>query len=111
MLLTILTLISTLLPAVLKGFGVSSSIDNLIPAMITALGQIITGIQTKTPVASSLTALQTALTALQADTSLSPVILGDISEGVNDLQAAIAAYQKAQIAIDPSSLQPLSEIV
>ena len=111
MLITILTLISTLLPAVLKGFGVSSSIDNLIPAMITALGQIITGIQTKQPVTSSLTALQTALTALQADTSLSPVILGDISEGISDLQAAIAAYQKAQLVTDPSTLTPLPEVV
>jgi len=91
----------------LKSFGVSSSIDNLIPAMIAAIGQIVTGIASKTPVTSGLAALQTALTALQADTSLSPVILGDISEGVADLQAAIVAYQKAQVTTDPSTLTPL----
>jgi hypothetical protein len=107
MLLTILALIGTILPVLLKSFGVSSSIDNLIPTMLTAITEIIAGIKSKTPVTSGLAALQTALTALQADTSLSPVILGDISEGVAALQAAIAAYQKAQTVTDPSTLQPL----
>jgi hypothetical protein len=110
MLLTILTLIGTILPSVLKGFGVSSTIDNLIPAMTTAITQIIAGITNKTPVVSSLAALQTALTALQADTSLSPVILGDISEGVADLKAAIVAYQQAQTVTDPSTLTPLPTV-
>jgi hypothetical protein len=110
MLLTILTLIGAILPSVLKGFGVSSTIDNLIPAMTTAITQIIAGITNKTPVVSSLAALQTALTALQADTSLSPVILGDISEGVADLKAAIVAYQQAQTVTDPSTLTPLPTV-
>jgi hypothetical protein len=109
-LLTILTLVGTILPSVLKGFGVSSTIDNLIPAMTTAITQIIAGITNKTPVVSSLAALQTALTALQADTSLSPVILGDISEGVADLKAAIVAYQQAQTVTDPSTLTPLPTV-
>jgi hypothetical protein len=108
--LTILTLIGAILPSVLKGFGVSSTIDNLIPAMTTAITQIIAGITNKTPVVSSLAALQTALTALQADTSLSPVILGDISEGVADLKAAIVAYQQAQTVTDPSTLTPLPTV-
>ena len=107
MLMTILTLIGAVLPSLLKAFGVSSTIDNLIPAMTTAVAGIITGIVTKAPVTSELTVLQTALTALQADTSLSPIILGDISEGVADLQAAIVAYQKAQVTTDPSTLTPL----
>ena len=110
MLLTILTLIGAILPSVLKGFGVSSTIDNLIPAMTAAITQIIAGITNKTPVVSSLAALQTALTALQADTSLSPVILGDISEGVADLKAAIVAYQQAQTVTDPSTLTPLPTV-
>jgi hypothetical protein len=107
MLLTILALIGTVLPVLLKSFGVSSSIDNLIPAMLTAITEIMAGITNKTPVASGLAALQTALTALQADTSLSPVVLGDISEGTAALQAAIVAYQKAQLVTDPSTLTPL----
>lgn len=107
MLLTILTLIGTLLPVLLKAFGVNSSIDNLIPAMTAAISGIVTGIQTKQPVNAELTALQTALAALEADTSLSPVILGDISEGVADLKAAITAYQAAQTTTDPSTLTPL----
>ena len=107
MLLTILALIGTILPVLLKSFGVSSSIDNLIPVMLTAITEIMAGITNKTPFTSGLAALQTALTALQADTSLSPVILGDISEGVADLQAAIVAYQKAQLVTDPSTLTPI----
>jgi hypothetical protein len=110
MLVTILNLIGTLLPTILQEFGVSSTIDNLIPAMVAAITQIIAGITNKTPVTSSLSALQTALTALQKDTSLSPDILGDISEGVADLQAAIAAYQKAQMVTDPSTLTPLPTV-
>jgi hypothetical protein len=54
-----------------------------------------------------LTALQTALAALKADTSLSPVILSDINEGVSVLQAAITAYQAAQAKTDPTTLTPL----
>jgi hypothetical protein len=107
MILTILSLIGNILPVLLKAFGVNSSIDNLIPSLTSAVAGIITGIQTNQPVTSELTALQTALTALQADTSLSPVILGDISEGVHVLQAAIVAYQKAQGVTDPSTLTPL----
>lgn len=110
MLLTILALIGTVLPVVLKSFGVSSTIDNLVPVMVTAITQITTGILTKTPVNSGLVALQTALAALQADKSLSPVIMGDLSEGVSDLQAAIKAYQAAQITTDPSSLTPIALI-
>jgi hypothetical protein len=107
MLITILTLLGTLLPVVLKGFGVSTTIDNLIPAMTSAIAEITTGILNKTPVSSSLTALQTALAALKADTSLSPVILSDINEGVSVLQAAITAYQAAQAKTDPTTLTPL----
>ena len=107
MLITILTLVGTLLPVLLKAFGVNSTIDNLIPALTAAIGGIVTGIQTKQPVTAELTALQTALAALEADTSLSPVILGDISEGVADLKAAITAYQAAQTTTDPSTLTPL----
>lgn len=107
MLLTIVTLIGNLLPVLLKAFGVSSTIDNLIPTLTAALLGIVTGIQTKAPVTSELTVLQAALTALQADTSLSPVILGDITEGVAALKAAITAYQAGQITTDPSTLTPL----
>jgi hypothetical protein len=110
MLSTILTLIGAILPSVLGAFGVSSTIDNLIPALITAITQIIAGIQTKTPVDGTLVALQTALTALMSDTSISPVILGDIKEGVVDLQAAIKAYQAAQLVTNPSTLQPLPNV-
>jgi hypothetical protein len=110
MLLTILSLIGTLLPTILNGFGVSSTVDNLIPAMIAAITGIITAIKNKAPVTTELTVLQTALAALQADTSLSPVILGDIGEGVTDLKAAITAYQKALLVTDPSTLTPLPPV-
>jgi hypothetical protein len=111
MLTNILTLIGSILPSVLGAFGVSSTIDNLIPALISAITQIISGITNKTPVDTTLVALQAALAALQADTSLSPVILADIAEGVRDLQASIKAYQSAQLVTDPSTLQPLPQIV
>jgi hypothetical protein len=38
------------------------------------------------------------------------VILGDISEGVADLKAAIVAYQQAQTVTDPSTLTPLPTV-
>jgi hypothetical protein len=110
MLTTILALIASILPTVLGGFGVSATIDNLIPTLLAAITGIITAIKTKAPVTSELAVLQTALTALQADKSLSPVILGDISEGVADLQAAITAYQAAQTKTDPSTLTPLPPV-
>jgi hypothetical protein len=110
-LLTILTLIGAILPQVLKGFGVSSTIDNLVPLMVSAITGIISGIVNKSPVTTELTALQAGLAALQADTSLSPVILGDIGEGVSVLKAAITAYQTAQVTTDPSILTPLPEVV
>jgi hypothetical protein len=110
MLMTILTLIGAILPSVLKGFGVSATIDNLIPLMLSAITGIITGIKTKAPVTTELTALQAGLTALQTDTSLSPVILGDIGEGISVLKAAITAYQAAQVTTDPSTLTPLPAV-
>ena len=110
MLLTILTLIGSLLPTVLKGFGISTTIDNLITALTGAIAGIVTGITTRQPVTTELTILQSALAALRADTSLSPVILGDIQEGVADLEAAIEAYQAAQVKTDPSTLTPLPPV-
>ena len=110
MLMTILTLIGAILPSVLKGFGVSATIDNLASLLPTTILAIINGIATKSPVTTELTALQTGLTALQTDTSLSPVILGDIGEGISVLKAAITAYQAAQVTTDPSTLTPLPAV-
>ncbi len=110
MLLTIIGLIVALLPGILKGVGVNTNIDNLVAAAGTALAAIITGLKSGNPVNAELTALQAALTALQQDTTLDPTILGDIAEGVRDLQAAITAYQSAEVNTDPSTLTPLPQV-
>ena len=46
MLMTILTLIGAILPQVLKGFGVSATIDNLASLLPTTILAIINGIAT-----------------------------------------------------------------
>ena len=110
MLLTIINLIVALLPPILKGVGVNTNIDNLVAALGTALAGIIAGLKSSTPVQTELSVLQTALTALEQDTSLDPTILEDIGEGLRDLQAAITAYQAAQVNTDPSTLTPLPTV-
>jgi tetrahydromethanopterin S-methyltransferase subunit C len=107
MLLQIIGIIGGLLPTVLKGFGVSQTIDNLVGSLLTALSGIVNGIQTRQPLTTELTVLESALTALEADTSLSPIILGDIAEGISALKAAIVAWKAAQVTTDPSTLTPL----
>jgi len=47
---------------------------------------------------------------LQADTSIDPAVLSDVAEGIRDLQAAITAYQSAEVTTDPSTLTPIPEV-
>jgi hypothetical protein len=94
----------------LSKLGVSATIDNLIEAALSGAQAIIAGIQSKASVSAELAVLQSALTALQADTSLDPAVLSDVAEGIRDLQAAIAAYQAAEVTTDPSTLTPIAEV-
>ena len=111
LLMTILSLIGTLLPTVLKYTGLSANIDNLIAAAVASIGPIVTAIQAKQPVSDTiLTVLEDTLAVLASDTSLDPVISADIAEGVRDLSAGIAAYKAAQINTDPSTLTPIPTV-
>lgn len=110
MLLTILGILGPLLGPLLTKFGVSASIDNLITAALAGASAIVTGIQSKASVNVELATLQAALTALEADTSLDPTVLADVAEGIRDLQAAITAYQSAEVSTDPSTLTPIPEV-
>ena len=107
--LELITVLSSLVPALLAKFGVATSIDNLITVSLSALVALwgsLTGKTTGTTDAV-LVGLQAAVTALEADTSIDPAVLGDISEGLTDLKASIAAYQAAQVTTDPSTLGPI----
>ena len=110
MLLTILGILGPLLGPLLTKLGVSQRLDNLITAALAGASAIVAGIVTKSSVNTELAALQAALAALQADTSLDPAVISDIAEGIRDLQAAITAYQAAEVTTDPSTLTPIPEI-
>jgi hypothetical protein len=104
----IIAAILALLPTVLKYAGVNTNLDNLIVTLGTALTGLITSIVNKQPVESTvLTTLELTLTALEADTSLDPVILADLSEGVSVLKAGITGWKSADVNTDPSTLTPL----
>ena len=110
MLLTILGILGPLLGPLLTKLGVSQSLDNLITAALAGASAIVTGIVTKSSVNTELAALQAALTALEADTSLDPAVLSDVAEGLRVLPAAITAYQAAEVTTDPSNLTPIAEV-
>lgn len=110
MLLTIISVIAGLLPALLKAFGVNDNLDNLTVSLVTAVGELFAGFKSNKPVTATLTELQSVLATLAADTSLDPTILEDVSEGISDLSAAIAAYQQAEITTDPSTLTPIPPV-
>ena len=105
---TIITLIIGLLPSVLKYTGLNANLDNLITSLSGALGGLITSLVAKQPVdATLLTTLQATLTALEADTSLDPTVLADISEAIAVLKGGLTAFIAAQKITDPSTLTPL----
>lgn len=110
MLTTLLLALGSLLPSILSKFGISASIDNLIETAFSAGVSIFSSLKTGVNFSSVLTALQTALTAVETDTTLDPAVLSDISEGIRDLQAAITAYQAAEVTDDPSTLTPLQSV-
>lgn len=110
MLLTILGILGPLLGPLLSKFGVSQSIDNLITAALAAAVGIFSSLKSGASATGVIVALQAALTALQADTTLDPAVLSDVAEGIRDLQAAITAYQAAEVTTDPSTLTPLPEV-
>ena len=110
MLLLILTALGTLLPTLLKSVGVNASIDNLVTAAATAIAAIVAGIQNKAPVDASLVVLETAIVALEENTSIDPQILDDCAEGLRVTKAAVAAYRQSLITTDPSLLTPLPEV-
>jgi len=105
---TIIAAILALLPSVLQYTGLSANLDNLIVALGTTLTGFITSLVNKQPVESTiLTVFDETLAALKADTSLDPVILADLSEGISVLEAAIAGWKSADANTDPTTLTPL----
>jgi hypothetical protein len=111
--IAILTAIASLLPLLLPSLGISGSLDTLISAALNAAVVLVEQLTSKTGTTSVdvvLTSLQAALTALEADTSIDPLVMGDISEGLSVLKAAITAYTAAQTTTDPSSLGPVPEL-
>jgi hypothetical protein len=107
MLLTILTALGALLPSLLSKFGVSTTIDNLVGVAFSSGASITSAIQSKSATAVELAALQAALAAVEADTSIDPTVSADIAEGIRVLKAAITAYQAAEVTDDPTTLTPL----
>jgi hypothetical protein len=110
MLLTIISLLSSLLPVLLPKLGTSASIDGLIEAAVTGIGALFTAFKSKSAVAVELAALQTALAAVKADTSIPAQDAAEISEVIPDLEAAIAAFQSAEVTTDPSTLTQLPAV-
>ena len=109
---TIITLIIGLLPSVLKYTGLNANLDNLITSLSGALEGLITSLVAKqlghqAVDATILTTLQATLTALEADTSLDPTVLADISEAIAVLKGGLTAFIAAQKITDPSTLTPL----
>jgi hypothetical protein len=111
MLLTIISLLGSLLPVILPKLGTSASIDSLIEAAVAGIGSLFSSLKAGTPADDVVLAtLTAALAALKADTSVDPVVLAEISEATADLEAAIPAYQAAQMTTDPSTLTPLPPV-
>ena len=112
---TIITLISTLANILLSALGdqgiLSSKLSSLISDLLGALLPLFTVFTSgATPVSELqgvLDTLKSLDTALANDTNLSPTALAQAKEALLDVQAAIAAYQQAVIATDPSTLTPL----
>jgi hypothetical protein len=107
MLTEILLALAQLLPGILGQYGVSPKLDNLIESGISALGAIFAAIRAGGNVDAVLTALQAALAAVEADTSLDPKVLDETAELIRVLKSAIAAYQQAMVVEDVSTLTPL----
>ena len=110
MLLTIISLLGSLLPVILPKLGTSASIDSLIEAAVAGIGSLFSSLKSGSTVDAVLATLTAALAALKADTSLDPAILAEISEATTDLEAAIAAYQAAEVTENPSTLTPLPPV-
>ena len=111
--LALITILSTLVPALLGKFGVASSIDNLVSVSLTALVTLwgtLTGPKHGSEVDTVMVGLQAALTTLETDTTLDPVVLSDITETIADLKAAITAYEAAQVVTDPTTLEPIPDL-
>ena len=63
-----------------------------------------------TPFLEAMTAISVALATLKATTGINPEILNYIQIADDAVTQAMAAYQKAQQAVDPTALKPIDQV-
>jgi hypothetical protein len=115
LIVSLITALANTLLSVLTGSGVaSSSISNLIETLISSGAALFTSLSSggtpSTTLQSILTALQADLEALQKDTSVDPTVIAQVTELTKMMQAAITAFEQAEVTEDTSTLTPLPPI-
>lgn len=112
---TIISLITTLATVLLTALGgqnlISASLQKILQSLLTAAAGLFTDFTSGKTAANALAAVLATLEsldqALASETGLDPVALAQANEAMLDLQAAIQAYQAAEVTTDPSTLTPL----
>lgn len=101
------TLLTTLAGQGVLSTNLSKLISTLLASAATLFAAFTSGGTKSSELAAVLAAIQNDLAALKSDTSLNPSVIAQLQESERLLQAAVTAYQAAQVKTDPSTLTPL----
>lgn len=116
MLLTIIGILGTLIPAILTnrgviGEGTDTLITNLMGPISTLIGALRSGNTKTADFLAALAALSGVVAVLKATPGLPADALTEIGNVSNDITAALTAYATAGAGFDPTLYKPIAEVV
>ena len=110
MIALIFSVVSVLVPILLKSGATSNLIQALLGPAQALISKLISGGSASSETLAALAAAMAVATALKANTSLPADTLAEVNNVLSDLQAALVAYVKAGAGFDPSIYIPITPV-
>jgi hypothetical protein len=107
MIALIFSVVSILVPIILKNGTTSNLIQALLGPAQALISKLISGGSASSETLAALAAAMAVATALKSNTSLPADTLTEVDNVLSDLQAGLTAYVKAGIGFDPTVYIPI----